>query len=125
MPDLETYSGVGMTFWRELSQVNIARAWAGLNGDALAIYCENDFLCGQDDHERIAKAMNTRRAGSGEFVLLKGSDHLFRKTTSQLNSMQTWGRPGDFNPSIVDTLLEYLKRKLAVPGDFQSRTTLN
>jgi pimeloyl-ACP methyl ester carboxylesterase len=113
MPDLETYSGVGVGFWRELSQVNIAKAWNGVSGDALAIYCENDFLCGQDDHERIAKAMNAKRAGSGEFVLLKGSDHLLRKTSSPLNSLQTWGQPGEFNPNVIETLLDYLKRKLS------------
>ncbi len=112
MPDMETYSGVGIPFWRELSRINIARAWGQLSGDALAIYCENDFLCGQDDHERIARVMNARREGSGEFVLLKGSDHLLRKTTSQLNSMQTWGQPGEFNSNVVETLLGYLKRKL-------------
>jgi pimeloyl-ACP methyl ester carboxylesterase len=111
-PDMETYSGVGIPFFRELAQTNLAEAWSKVSADALAIYCANDFLSGQDDHERIASAMNARRAGSGEFKLLPNSDHLFRKTTSPLNSMQTWGQPGEHNPSIAETVLEYLKRKV-------------
>jgi pimeloyl-ACP methyl ester carboxylesterase len=111
-PDMETYSGVGIPFFRELSQTNLAKAWTGVSADVLAIYCANDFLSGQDDHERIAAAANKRRAGSGEFKLLADSDHLFRKTTSPLNSLQTWGQPGELNPSISGAVLEYLKRKL-------------
>lgn len=112
IPDGETYSGVGIPFFRELAQTNLPKAWAGVSADVLAIYCENDFLCGRDDHERIAAAANARRAGSGEFKLLAGSDHLFRKTASQRDSQSTWGQAGTLNPSISETLVEYLKRKL-------------
>jgi hypothetical protein len=112
VPDGETYSGVGIPFFRELANTNLAAAWAKVDADVLAIYCANDFLSGQDDHERIASAMNQKRPGSGEFKLLPDSDHLFRKTTSPSNSMQTWGQPGEFNPSIAQSLVDYLKRKL-------------
>lgn len=112
-PDGETYSGVGFPFFRELSQINLGKSWANQSADVLAIYCANDFLSGQSDHESIAAAANKHRAESGEFKLLTDADHLFKKTTSMLDSMQKWSQPGgEFNSAIVDTLLEYLKRKL-------------
>ncbi|MCB8932901.1 MAG: alpha/beta fold hydrolase [Fimbriimonadaceae bacterium] len=115
-PDGETYSGVGFGFWRELANTNLAKAWSGTNADVLAIYSENDFLSGRDDHERIAAAMNRKRAGSGEFRLLEGTDHIWSKTTSMRDSQEKWGKASEFNPSIVETVLDYLKRKLRGEG---------
>ncbi len=111
-PDGETYSGVGAGFWKELANTNLAKAWLGSNADVLAIYSENDFLSGRDDHERIAAAMNRKREGSGEFKLLEGSDHIWSKTTSMRDSQQKWGKASEFNPSIIETVLGYLKRIL-------------
>lgn len=111
-PDGETYSGVGIPFFRELSRINLPRAWAGAKTSVAVIYCENDFLSGQDDHERIAKFVNSLRPGTAEFILLRQSDHIFSKTSSMRDSMDKWGKGGEFNTSILDTLLDFLKRKV-------------
>jgi len=110
--DGETYSGVGIPFFRELSRINLPKAWSGAKTSVAVIYCENDFLSGQDDHERIAKYVNTLRPGTAEFILLRQSDHLFTKTSSMRDSMDKWGKGGEFNTSILDTLLDFLKRKI-------------
>jgi dienelactone hydrolase len=112
-PDGETYSGVGIQFFRELSQINLAQAWRDAKCDVLSLYSENDFLSGRDDHERIAAYVNKLRPGTAEFKLLAGSDHGFTKTTSMRDSLQRWGQGGEFNPVIVQTLLAYLKKELA------------
>jgi len=113
VPDAETYSGVGIPFFRELSQINLPEAWKNSNCQVLSIYSENDFLSGRDDHERIATYVNKLRPGTAEFKLLKGIDHGFTKTTSMRDSQERWGKGGDFNPVIVDTLLEFLKKTLS------------
>jgi uncharacterized protein len=111
--NMDTYSGVGVPFWQELSKINLPRAWSGVKSNVLVLYGENDFLSGRDDHERIAAYVNSLRPGTAEFKLLEGSDHGFKKTTSQKDSLDRWGQPGgEFNPSIVETLLAYLKKQL-------------
>lgn len=110
IPDGETYSGVGIPFFRELSQTNLSQGWKDSKCNVLSIYCENDFLSGQDDHERIAKYVNRLRPGTAEFKLLTNADHGFTKTSSMKDSKQRWGQGGEFNPSIIATLLDYLKK---------------
>ncbi|MFI5385803.1 MAG: alpha/beta fold hydrolase [Fimbriimonadales bacterium] len=111
-PDGETYSGVGIPFFRELNHINLPKAWADSKCDALVIYGENDFLSGRADHERIAAYVNRLRPGTAEFKLLPNMDHIFMKTTSMRDSMDKWGKGGEFNPVIVQTLLDYLKKEL-------------
>ncbi len=112
-PDGETYSGVGLPFFRDLEHTNLALAWSKTKANALIIYGENDFLSGRTDHERIVAFLNKLRPGSAEFKLLAKTDHLFTKTTSMRDSMDRWGKGGEFNPAIVEALLEYLTRKVA------------
>ncbi len=111
-PDGETYSGVGIPFFRELEHTNLGQAWTTAKTNVLAVYSENDFLSGRDDHERIAKTVETLRPGTAEFRLIKNSDHAFMRTTSMKDSAAKWGKGGEFNPEIVDVILDFLKRKL-------------
>ncbi|HVT13854.1 MAG TPA: alpha/beta fold hydrolase [Fimbriimonadaceae bacterium] len=111
-PDGETYSGVGIRFFRELSHINLPEAWSKTKCDVLALYGENDFLSGRDDHERIAAYVNKLRPGTAQFILMPNCDHIFTKTTSMRDSMDKWGKGGEFNPIIVQTLLDYLKKEL-------------
>lgn len=112
-PDGETYSGVGIPFFRELSHINLPKAWSETKADVLTIYSENDFLSGRDDHERIVAYVNKLRPGTAQFKLLTNSDHGFSKTSSMKDSMDRWGKGGEFNPNIVETLLEFLKKELS------------
>lgn len=111
-PDGETFSGVGLEFFRELSHTNLADAWKNAKCDVLSIYNENDFLSGRSDHERIAAYVNKLRPGTATFKLLPGIDHGFSKTTSMRESQQHW-TAGDlpFNLIIDDALLEFLKKE--------------
>lgn len=113
-PDGKTYSGVGIAFFQQLAKKNLMAAWEKADTKVLVTYGENDFLSGREDHEFIVNSVNALRPGTAEFKLLTNSDHGFFETTSQKDSMTRWRAGGKkFNPSIVTTLEEWLKRILA------------
>lgn len=105
----ETYSGVGRKFFTELWHTNLPEAWSKVRAKVTAIYCENDFLSDQRDHERIVNYVNSLHPNSAKLIVLKNSDHGFTQTTSQRDSMERWGQPGGVhNDSIVSTLADIL-----------------
>lgn len=113
-PDGKTYSGVGIAFFQQLAKKNLMGAWEKADTKVLVTYGENDFLSGREDHEFIVDSVNALRPGTAEFKLLTNSDHGFSETTSQKDSLTRWRVGGKkFNPSIVTTLEEWLKRILA------------
>jgi hypothetical protein len=114
VPDGKTYSGVGLPFFQQLAKKNLLEAYAKANTRVAAIYCENDFLSGGEDHALVADAVNKQKPGTGEYIRIPESDHGFSKTSSQLDSMQNWGRGGrPFNPAIIDVLGKWLERVFA------------
>ena len=110
--DGETYSGVGIPFFRDLEHANTPLAWSKTRADVLVLYGENDFLSGRADHERLAAYLNRLRPGTAQFQLLTNTDHVFTRTTSMKDSMNKWGHGGEFNPAIVDALKAFLKKEL-------------
>jgi uncharacterized protein len=113
-PDGKTYSGVGIAFFQQLAKKNLMEAWEKADTKILVTYGENDFLSGREDHEFIVNSVNALRPGTAEFKLLTNSDHGFFETTSQKDSLTRWRMAGKkFNPSIVTTLEEWLKKILA------------
>lgn len=107
-PDGKTYSGVGLPFFRELAKYNLEGLWMKVTCPTLVFWGENDFISTEEDHKMIVEILGAK----GKYAKLPQSDHGFFKTTSFVDSMQKWGRPGgEFNPVIVDTVLEWLKEK--------------
>jgi pimeloyl-ACP methyl ester carboxylesterase len=110
-PDLKTYSGVGLPFFQKLSTINLPAAWAKFEGKALSLWGENDFISTEYDHQFLADIMNARRPGSGEFVRVPQTDHGFFMTSSQKDSQQKWGKPGNtYNPKTLEVLTDWLNR---------------
>ncbi len=113
-PDGKTYSGVGIPFFQQLAKKNLMAAWEKAETKVLVTYGENDFLSSREDHEFIVNSVNALRPGTAEFKLLVNSDHGFSETTSQKDSLTRWRVGGKkFNPSILTTLEEWLKKILA------------
>jgi pimeloyl-ACP methyl ester carboxylesterase len=113
IPDGKTYSGVGLPFFQQLAKKNLIEAYAKSNTHVAAIYCENDFLTSEADHTLIVDAVNRVQPGKAEYIRLPESDHGFMKTSSQLDSLQNWGRGGRaFNPNIVEALSKWLEKTI-------------
>lgn len=106
VPDGKTYSGVGLPFFKELASYNLAGYWTKVKAPTLAFWCENDFISTEQDHEMIKNILGEK----GTYVKVPQSDHGFFKTTSFQDSAAKWGRPGsEFNPNILDIVLDWLK----------------
>lgn len=111
VPDGKTYSGVGLGFWQELCKINFEGYWSKVDAHVMAFWGENDFIATEEDHPMIVGIVNKNHPGKAEYVKLPESDHGFFKTTSFLDSLQKWGRPGNqFNPNVVDAILAWLKK---------------
>lgn len=114
IPDGKTYSGVGVPFFQQLAQKNLLDAYSKTRAQVAAIYCENDFLSCGEDHALVVDAVNKQRPGAAEYIRVPESDHGFSKTSSQLDSLQHWGRGGrDFNPKIIEVLDKWFEKVFA------------
>ena len=65
------------TFFQQLHDVNIPAAWARVDADVLALWGEAEAVTGRDDHEAIAKVVEARHPGRGQFRVVPGSSHGF------------------------------------------------
>lgn len=110
VPDGKTYSGVGLPFFQELAKVNFEGLWSKVDSYVMAFWGENDFISTEEDHPMIAKIVNEKNPGKGEYVKLANSDHGFFKTTSFADSRAKWGRGAEFNSNIVDEVLKWLEK---------------
>ncbi|HRF60009.1 MAG TPA: alpha/beta fold hydrolase [Fimbriimonadaceae bacterium] len=108
-PDRKTYSGVGIPFFKELADQNLAEAWAKTDAKVLTLWGANEFISGRSDHELIVTIVNKERPGTATFQVVPDSDHGFFKTSSQEDSFRQWGKGAPFNPNVVDIVLAWLK----------------
>lgn len=112
-PDGKTMSGVNVAFFQQLAQKNLAEAWSKIDGHALALWGENEFISTEYDHQLIAEIVNKRNPGKGTYIRVPQSDHGFNQTTSTEDSFRKWGRPGNtFNPNIIPILGDWLGKVL-------------
>jgi pimeloyl-ACP methyl ester carboxylesterase len=108
LPDGETFSGIGLTFWRGCFAQNYAQYWEKLDTDVLSIYGASDFVAEQIDHPMIAEVVNRKHPGKAKFITIPNSDHGFRDVATLKESLQTWRTPGKaFNPAICDVLINW------------------
>lgn len=110
-PDLKTFSGVGIPFFQQLAKKNLPDYWAKSSGKVLSLWGENDFISTESDQIMLVDVVNKARPGTAEYVKLANSDHGFFQTSSFLDSMTKWGRPGNaFNPNVIPALESWLEK---------------
>lgn len=112
-PDQRTMSGVNIKFFQQLAKKNLPEAWSKVDAKVLSMGGEFDFIATGWDQSYIAEIVNSYRAGTAEYKLLKNSDHGFNTVTSFEDSIAKWGRPGNVhNTNVNDVLTEWLGRVL-------------
>jgi pimeloyl-ACP methyl ester carboxylesterase len=69
--------GRPVAFYRQLQALNLADAWSRVDAPVLAIHGEYDWIMSREDDELLARAVNAKRPGSAELVLVPRMDHFY------------------------------------------------
>jgi pimeloyl-ACP methyl ester carboxylesterase len=62
-------------FYRQLQQLNLARAWERVVAPVLLVHGEYDWVMSGSDYPLLAAALNARKPGSAEFIEWPRADH--------------------------------------------------
>jgi len=110
-PDGKTYSGVGLTFFKELADKDLAGAWAKVDAKVLCLCGENDFVASEGDHPIITRIVNQAHPGNAEYIKVPQSDHGYSLTTSWQDAADR-SKPHPFNPALLTILKDWLKKTI-------------
>ena len=105
--DEEHLSTRHMRFFHELQDLNLAEAWLASTGDVLALWGEFDWVCSQEDHDRIAALVDRRSPGSGRSMVLPGADHAFTRHANITASLLMMGR-GEPMQDLPETVMAWI-----------------
>jgi pimeloyl-ACP methyl ester carboxylesterase len=99
------------TFFQQLADLDLPKAWAKTDAHVLALWGKGDFVAPGPDHEMIAEAVNSVHPGRGAFRVLD-CDHGFSRSSGFKESIARFSgkSEGEFNPVIITTLKEWMDR---------------
>ncbi len=96
-----------VSFFHQLQDLNLARAWHESTGHVLAVYGEYDWVTAQEDHDLIAQIVNARSPGTARSVVLPKMDHAFTVHPSLQASVRAMGR-GAWDASLPGLVLAWI-----------------
>jgi pimeloyl-ACP methyl ester carboxylesterase len=67
--------GRPIAFMQQLQQLTPDQLWRDVDKPTLAIWGEADIVMHREDHERVVRLVNARRAGAARLVTVPGMDH--------------------------------------------------
>jgi pimeloyl-ACP methyl ester carboxylesterase len=110
-PDGEHFDGLRtMQHVRQLNDENIARVWASLDTNVLALIGEFDIRTLPTDHEYIAAIVNARHPGKGAWRLLPKMDHGFALHDSLKESVAN-EFVGPFGDQVVQETVRWMRER--------------
>lgn len=98
-----------VSFFKDLQDLNLARAWEESTGDVLAIHGEYDWVTDASDHAMIAEIVNARSPGAGTHVELAKADHGFTTHATLEDSLSAMGK-GTWDQNLLTTVLEWIAK---------------
>lgn len=107
MVDANHLSSRHMTFYHQLQDINLAKAWEESTGNVLAIHGEYDWVTSRADHNLIAQIVNAKTAGAGTSISLPKADHAFTLHNSLEASLSAMGQ-GRWDASLPRTVLAWI-----------------
>ncbi|MFA6045944.1 MAG: alpha/beta fold hydrolase, partial [Phycisphaerales bacterium] len=119
MLDATHMSSRHMSFYHELQDLNLARAWEQVTTRVLAIHGDYDWVTTGADHDLIASIVNAKSPGFATSVALPKADHAFTLHESLKASLAAMGQ-GTWDGSLPKLVLEWIDtqegRAQAVPA---------
>lgn len=106
------FNGKSLEFWRQLGQTNFPRYWAKAKTNVLSVRGGSDFVTYDSDHKLIADVANKAMPGSGRFVRLPDSDHLFHDWETEKASQQNFGK-GKFTLAFSRLMMDWIRGVIA------------
>lgn len=97
-----------MSFFHQLQDLNLARAWTESRGAVLAIWGEYDWVTTKEDHDKIAEIVNRRSPGAGSVLVMPGADHAFTTHDSLEASVAAMGE-GQWDGRLPDKLIAWME----------------
>jgi photosystem II stability/assembly factor-like uncharacterized protein/pimeloyl-ACP methyl ester carboxylesterase len=119
MLDENHMSTRSMSFFHQLQDLNLARAWERSSGAVLAVYGEYDWLTSLEDHEKIAAIVNRRTPGAGATITMPKADHAFTTHASLEESVRAMGG-GTWDADLPKRMLAWIDVQdgnVAAPGN--------
>lgn len=101
--------GRGAGFWRELSELPLARTWDASGVPVLALWGEADYVASADDARFLLSAVNASRAGTATMRPLPSVDHAFGQAPSMRDSARQ-GMSAPLNPAVAEAIDEWARR---------------
>jgi dienelactone hydrolase len=104
-----------LTFFGQLADKNLGKAWESYEGHVLAIWGKGDFVSNEDDHALIARIVNRDHPGQGTFLSMEGIDHGFYRAATRRESFERGQsqRPGEFNPAFIGVCRNWIEKLTA------------
>ena len=108
------------SFWQELNEYNLARAWKDTEGHVLSIFGESDIAALKaTDMERIAEIVNHYHPGNGSYYFVPKTNHDMIRTGNMKENMAIQFSPdyskylkNNFNHQIIDSIDNWIKARM-------------
>lgn len=107
MLDENHMSTRSMSFFHQLQDLNLARAWERSTGAVLAVYGEYDWVTSLKDHDMIAAIVNRRTPGAGTSITMPKADHAFTTHASLEESVRAMGG-GEWDAELPPRMLAWI-----------------
>ena len=76
------------TYMQQLAAIDPVKEWKKVSAPVLLLYGSSDFITDAEEHELIARAVNSAHKGRAKFIVEKDMDHFMRDVPSQAESMR-------------------------------------
>jgi uncharacterized protein len=115
MDDTHQY-GRHVSFFHQLQDRNLARAWQDLRGvHVLTLHGEYDWVSSGEDQELIARIVNIANPDFGETLTLDGLDHGMTYHDSLASSVTKFGQ-GEWLGCVPNAVIEWAERVSKPPA---------
>jgi pimeloyl-ACP methyl ester carboxylesterase len=98
-------------FFRELTATDVLAAWSRLDVPVLAMHGEFDYATTDEEHERIAAAVNATHPGNGAWKQIPKAFNAFNERHS-LEEALTDPWAGPLSLSVVDETIHFMRENL-------------
>lgn len=106
-PDGTYAGGKAGTYFQQMYDAPVVKAWKASSAPVLAAYGASDFLTDASEHQLVAEAVNSWRPGTARFVQVEGIDHWLRKAATKQASLEQGPSGGEYSEALAETLVAW------------------